>query len=48
MEKLKLERWEADEFIITINGNPVGPTVNANVGNNIIEWLKRVNIEDLK
>ncbi len=48
MEEVKLEKWEADEFIITIKGKPVGPTVNAKEGNSIIEWLIRTSVEDLK
>ncbi len=40
MENIKLERWEGDEFIITINDKPVGSTVNARTGEVILNWLK--------
>ncbi|KKM26152.1 hypothetical protein LCGC14_1587610 [marine sediment metagenome] len=47
MKNIKLERWEADEFIITINGKLVGATVNESCGKVVIEWLKYVNYKEL-
>ncbi len=42
MKNIKLERWEDDEFIITINDKPVGATVNERNGLVVLEWLKYV------
>lgn len=36
----RVEKWEDDEYIITLNGKPVGQTVTFHEGQDIVEWLK--------
>ena len=48
MRNINLEVWEDDEFIITINGKPIGATINERNGRSVIEWLKYVNLKELQ
>ena len=40
MDEIRLSRWEEDEYIVEINGNPIGGTVTKANGEMIISWLK--------
>jgi len=35
-----LSRWEDDEYIVEIGGNPVGSTVTKATGDAIVAWLE--------
>ena len=36
---IDLERWEADEYVITINGKPVGQTLGKTDAMLVTRWL---------
>ena len=38
-KRLKLERWEADEYIVTLDGGPIGGTLSKRDGEVIMRWL---------
>lgn len=38
--KVELVRWEDDEFIIEIDGKPIGSTLMLGGGRVISEWLR--------
>lgn len=38
--KVELVRWEDDEFIIEIDGEPIGPTLTLETGRVVSEWLQ--------
>ena len=44
--KVTLDRWEGDEFIIVINGKPIGSTLTKGQGEIILRWLENRNLED--
>lgn len=39
--EVKLERWEDDEFIVTVDGLIVGPTLSEREGRDVLRWLSR-------
>lgn len=43
---IKLEAWDGEGKIVTLNGKPIGPEVNEKDGKIITEWLK-VAINDI-
>jgi hypothetical protein len=43
----KLERWEDDEFIITINNKPIGGTVTKGQGESLLVWLNQSGLRDI-
>jgi len=48
MVNITLERWEADELIICIDGKPVGGTVGKTIGPIILDWLKIAHSEIIR
>ena len=38
--KFTKSRWEADEFIIEVDGKPVGETLTDRRADSILEWLE--------
>lgn len=36
---VKLELWEDDEYVVTLGGQPFGPTVGYREGKQIVHWL---------
>jgi len=41
-KRVTIERWEDDEFIICIDGNPVGGTISEAQAKNIPEYQLRI------
>jgi hypothetical protein len=40
MDEVKMELWEADEYIITVRGKPVGCTLSQEAARRTAEWLR--------
>jgi len=38
--KIDYERWESDEYVVTVNGRPVGQTRPKGKAKEIVRWLK--------
>ena len=47
MPTIKYELWEADEYVITIDGGPVGQTLSKVDAFKIYRWLKTA-IKDIQ
>lgn len=37
--RIRVERWDGDEFVVTVDGRPVGGTLHKPEATNIARWL---------
>jgi hypothetical protein len=45
--EIKVERWEADEYVLTFLGSPQGQTLNLHDAHVVANWLRTVDFEQI-